>query len=461
MSRAETGYRFRGIIEGFYGRPWSHRERLDLLSFCGRHGLNTFVYAPKDDPYHRESWRELYPRADLARFAELVEFGRERGVAFIWSVAPGLSMDYDSDADFRTLVAKAQQLASVGAPTHILFDDIPEGPIAAGQARVANRFLQELGGPLVVCPTDYAGTQESEYRHVLAAELDPAVAVYWTGPEVVSRAIARAESEAARAAFGGRELWLWDNYPVNDFDHSRLFLGPLRDREPLDVAGYVANGMIQAGPSKLAFATAAEYARAPWTYDPDAAFDRALETVGGPAAAALRVFATGRGDLGAATTEIVDELPDTFFVAAARPWLDAVDGRPRYERLDGTRPEPVAAPPGVAWDGLVELGLASSEGHVFIDDAIRIVEPGHALAAGFDGVVRVYRGPARLRFAEPPPEATVVARDLSKGRPVLFALESPRRVGFFLHDDALLSPEGRLLLAAAADWVASAGAADA
>jgi hypothetical protein len=55
----------------------------------------------------------------------------------------------------------------------------------------------------------------------------------------------------------------------------------------------------------------------------------------------------------------------------------------------------------------------------------------------------------------------VVARDLSKGRPVLFALESPRRVGFFLHEDALLSPEGRLLLAAAADWVASAGAADA
>ena len=432
-------YPVRGIIEGFYGAPWSHRERLDLLQFCGQNGLNLFVYAPKDDPYHRESWREPYPAPALERLGELVAAGRTHGVDFAWTIAPGLSIDYASDDDFRALVRKAEQLRSIGATTQLLFDDIPEGDIAAGQARVSNRFLLELGGPLVVCPTDYGGTHESAYRQVLAAELDPEIGVYWTGPEVVSNSITREDAEAARAAFGGRELWLWDNYPVNDFEPSRLHLGPLTGRDPdLPVHAYIANGMIQAGPSKLAFATQADYARDSLSYDPVSSFDRALASVGGGASEALRVFASGEGDLRAATTTLIEELADASFVAAARPWLDAVDGRPRYEKL-GTRALPVA-PPGVAWDDLVSLGWAESEGHVFLDDAISIVEPGHPLAAGLSGIVRVYRGPAWLRYAHPVAGAVVVARDLKQGRPVLFAHESPRRVGFFVGADAELTP---------------------
>ena len=149
---------------------------------------------------------------------------------------------------------------------------------------------------------------------------------------------------------------------------------------------------------------------------------------------------------------MIEQLADTSFVDAARPWLDAVDGRPRYERL-GAR-ELLAAPPGVAWDNLVARGWAESEGHVFLDDAISIVEPEHPLAAGLTGIVRVYRGPAWLRYAQPGPGAVVVARDLKQGRPVLFAHESPRRVGFFVGPDAALTPEGRRLLDAAAAWAA-------
>ncbi len=47
------GFQTRGVIEGFYGPPWSHQDRLDVLRFMGREGLNTYIYAPKDDPYHR------------------------------------------------------------------------------------------------------------------------------------------------------------------------------------------------------------------------------------------------------------------------------------------------------------------------------------------------------------------------------------------------------------------------
>ena len=57
--------RHRGIIEGFYGEPWSHEERLAALRLAGRVKLNSYVYAPKDDPWHRERWRELYPEPDV------------------------------------------------------------------------------------------------------------------------------------------------------------------------------------------------------------------------------------------------------------------------------------------------------------------------------------------------------------------------------------------------------------
>ncbi len=45
----------RGSIEGFYGPPWSHEDRLSQLEFYGDNKLNTYIYAPKDDPYHREN----------------------------------------------------------------------------------------------------------------------------------------------------------------------------------------------------------------------------------------------------------------------------------------------------------------------------------------------------------------------------------------------------------------------
>ncbi len=34
----------RGIVEGFYGTPWTQAHRLDMLEFCGAHGLNAYIY---------------------------------------------------------------------------------------------------------------------------------------------------------------------------------------------------------------------------------------------------------------------------------------------------------------------------------------------------------------------------------------------------------------------------------
>ncbi|MCC7128324.1 MAG: beta-N-acetylglucosaminidase domain-containing protein, partial [Microbacteriaceae bacterium] len=78
----ESPFTVRGVIEGFYGKPWSHSQRLDMIGFIARHGFNTFVYAPKDDPLVRREWRRPYLGAELARLGELVEACNSHGIDF-------------------------------------------------------------------------------------------------------------------------------------------------------------------------------------------------------------------------------------------------------------------------------------------------------------------------------------------------------------------------------------------
>jgi hyaluronoglucosaminidase len=294
--------RIRGLIEGFYGPPWSHAERLDLIEFCGREGFNMWIHAPKDDPYHRKLWREPYPDEELARLAELAAAAAQVGVDFAYAIAPGLDICYSKEAEWEALLAKIEQVRGAGVRSfQLLWDDVEhtlncpedealygheERPSAAAQVPFTNRFAREVeqAGPLVVCPIGYAGTGDSPYRRIFGERLDPDVLVYWTGPEVVSIGISREALDLAVERFRGHELVLWDNYPVNDFEPTKLFLGPLRGRDPRlaegRCAGLVANAMVQAVPSKLALATIADWLRDPEGYDPDASFDRALRTYG-------------------------------------------------------------------------------------------------------------------------------------------------------------------------------------
>lgn len=310
----------RGVIEGFYGAAWSHQDRVRMLRSCGEHKMNVFVYAPKDDLYHRLRWREPYPPDELARLGELVTVARAQHVEFVYAIAPGLSIRHSDDADVAALMAKAQQLAGVGVRAFwLLFDDIEPSlrdpadierfgdelsPPAAAQAHVANRFRREFHAarrftePLVLVPADYAGNAPNDYRRCLAERLDPDIPICWTGPDVVPETITAADVSAAAASFG-RELVVWDNYPTNDFDASRLFLEPVRgrDREVCEppVRGFVANGMVQAGPSRLPLLSVADFLWNPADYEPARSQRLALADFGGQAADALGILADACG----------------------------------------------------------------------------------------------------------------------------------------------------------------------
>ena len=55
----------RGFIEGYYGNPWSVEDRAELMKFGGYYKMNTYFYAPKDDPKHKDKWDILYTQDEM------------------------------------------------------------------------------------------------------------------------------------------------------------------------------------------------------------------------------------------------------------------------------------------------------------------------------------------------------------------------------------------------------------
>src|SRR5947209_754184 len=110
-----TALEIRGTVEGFYGPPWTPGQRRDHLAFSADVGFNTYVYAPKDDPYHRRLWREPYAAAELARITDLARTAAGFGVRFVYAIHPALSMRFADDAEHAALAAKAAQLHDAGA----------------------------------------------------------------------------------------------------------------------------------------------------------------------------------------------------------------------------------------------------------------------------------------------------------------------------------------------------------
>ena len=82
----------RGYIEGFYGNPWKSNERPEMLRLMALFGENTHYYAPKDDPYHRNKWREEYPEREASQLKGLVDEAGSLYVDFYYCIAPGLSI---------------------------------------------------------------------------------------------------------------------------------------------------------------------------------------------------------------------------------------------------------------------------------------------------------------------------------------------------------------------------------
>jgi len=305
-----TAFEHRGIVEGFYGPPWSHEDRLWWIERLGAWGMNRYVYAPKDEPLHRARWREPYPEDDLRRFAELVDAGARHGVEVGFALSPGLSIRYAEREDRRALCAKFRTFRELGSGfLSLALDDVPFEPVhaedrrafpslAAAQTELTHEVRAAIGDDctLWLVPTDYLGVRTSEYLEELGATLAPEVEVGWTGRTVLSPTIEAGEARA-RAEVLRRPLLLWDNTPVADGPMRRmLHLGPYRGRSPAiaeHASGILLNPMQHARASAVTIRTAARFLEDPAGYEPERAFAEATRELGAGAADAFALFAEG------------------------------------------------------------------------------------------------------------------------------------------------------------------------
>ena len=242
-----------GVIEGFYGKPWTQAERLQLLDWMGGWGLNVYVYAPKDDLKHRTLWREPYSALEQEQLRELADACRHHNIRFIYALSPGLDIRYRDDTELDHLRSRFEQMLALECQHFaLLFDDLPDrldpddikrwGSLASAQCHVTNAMFtwtrsRRPDGRFLFCPSSYCGEMAKckhsgeDYLLTLGRELMPEIDVFWTGPEIVSREIT-VEHVREWAAVLGRKPLLWDNLHANDYDARRFYCGPYTGRLP-------------------------------------------------------------------------------------------------------------------------------------------------------------------------------------------------------------------------------------
>ncbi len=276
----------RGVIEGFYGNPWSHEDRLRQFDFYGKQKMNTYVYGPKDDPYHRKFWRQPYPEKEAALLRELVSNAKKNKVQFVWAVHPGVDIQWNLE-DSVNVVKKLESVYDLGVRTFaVFFDDIwGEGAKGDKQAGLLNyvtdNFVRKHRDvePLIMCPTEYnKAWAGKEYLPTLGEKMYPEVRIMWTGNSVVDM-IERNDMEWINGQIK-RKAFIWLNYPVNDYCQSRLLMGKTYGNG-LDindmVSGFCSNPMEYAEASKVSLYSIADYTWNMSQYDSQSSWERAKE----------------------------------------------------------------------------------------------------------------------------------------------------------------------------------------
>ena len=298
----------RGVVEGFYGNPYSHSDRIEQFKFYGRTKLNTYIYGPKDDPYHRDKWRELYPEQERKRISELVTQAHQRGVRFVWAIHPGLDIKW-TEEDRKAVVRKCEDMYRLGVRSFaVFFDDISaDDESARHQAELLNYLYEHFEktgmkiGSLILCPTQYnQAWAKGAYLDILGTKMNPKIEIMWTGKTVVTM-IDRETMEYVNARIR-RKGYIWLNYPVTDFAVDHILLGPMRgNASDIDqlVSGFVANPMEYAEASKVGVFGVADYLWNMKAYDADRAWEGAVKELYPHSTEAFRHFAQDNVDPGA------------------------------------------------------------------------------------------------------------------------------------------------------------------
>lgn len=223
-----------GVVEGFYGLPWSHEARRRVCRFAANEGVRTFIWAPKNDPAHRAAWDARPTMHHVAQVAELAADAARISARWVYGISPVLQRGRTS-RDARAIAARLTPMQKAGVRAFLVaFDDtwptfvprLASEALGRAHGEVAAVVADDLrshdaGCEVLVVPAVYAGRAADmppgglAYLRGLAAAA-PGIRVAWTGPRIFSPWISKADVVALEAATGLR-IWIWTNAIANDW----------------------------------------------------------------------------------------------------------------------------------------------------------------------------------------------------------------------------------------------------
>ena len=331
--------RDRGIIEGYYGVPYSAEVTKDLFRFMARYKMNTYMYGAKSDPYHSQLWADPYPVSITPeqlrigyltqdKLREITSVGHATKVNFIWAIHPGTAFtDAANDQVLAQIMHKFSDMHSLGVRQFGVFVDDVGVPNDDATLRLGADRLTELQRriderwnrpgalpadtvkPLHYVPQLYAYSWVSREQAARffgsLSKVPEKVRIYITGAAVWTVPNS-ADLTTVSQWLGHGTSWWW-NYPCNDNDVTKLFpmdtYGNFHDEQHIRTLArlepslkgtptLIINPMQQGEVSKIALFSVADYAWNNRAFDNHQSWEAALPAVVGQKyASALRQLA--------------------------------------------------------------------------------------------------------------------------------------------------------------------------
>lgn len=319
---------YRGVIEGYYGVPYSADVTKDIFRFMARHKMNAYMYGAKSDPYHSQKWAEAYPDSITPKqksigylssgmMRDIASVARDTKVNFIWAIHPGPAFtDPGDNTVIDRIMSKFQIMHDlgvrqfgcfvddVGVPTDDATLRLNADRLTELQTAIENRWNKNYASPAdTVKPINFvpqlyayswvnAPTHEKYYRAL--GKTHPQAIIYITGNSVWT--VPNTHDLDVVSGELGRGLAWWWNYPCNDNDMTKLFVrdtySNFADERWIDnnatlapelrgASALIANPMQQGEASKFALFGVGDYSWNNAAFDNEADYHAAVKAVVG------------------------------------------------------------------------------------------------------------------------------------------------------------------------------------
>ena len=244
----------RGLVEGYYGYPYSVDVKKDLMRFMMRYKMNTYLYGAKSDPYHSDYWKDAYPTTITAQqkkngwlsqdmFKEVTEVSHETKVNFIWAIHPGSNF-VSSSTVVNDIMGKFNKMYALGVRQFAVFVDDVGVPTSDNDLKANADHLTQLQHALedkyntpTAAPSDtvrplhfvpqiycssFAPSVEVRKNFFKALSTTPDyVTIYTTGAGVWSVPNST-DLNTVKTDLGRNVQWWW-NYPCNDNADGQIY----------------------------------------------------------------------------------------------------------------------------------------------------------------------------------------------------------------------------------------------